>query len=104
MFCHVLHSVDCTVPPLRLCASWRQPTAKEVFLEMLVDYLLEVAGGAGAIVPWQNVKQDLFLDKVTLNTRLHEERKLVQQFSICRCLCDGVYCMMAACKFCARIR
>lgn len=40
-----------------------QPTAKEVFLEMLVDHLLEV-GGAGGVVPWYNVRIDLFLDKV----------------------------------------
>lgn len=40
-----------------------QPTAKEVFLEMLVDHLLE-AGGSGAMVPWYNVRKDLFLDKV----------------------------------------
>eukprot|EP00903_Cladosiphon_okamuranus_P009842 g9353.t1 len=39
-----------------------EPTAKEVFLEMLVDHLLE-AGGSGAVVPWYNVRKDLFLDK-----------------------------------------
>lgn len=31
---------------------------------MLVDHLLEVAGGSGAIVPWYTVRKDLFLDKV----------------------------------------
>lgn len=30
---------------------------------MLVDHLLE-AGGSGAVVPWYNVRKDLFLDKV----------------------------------------
>lgn len=31
---------------------------------MLVDHLLE-AGGSGAMVPWYNVRRDLFLDKVS---------------------------------------
>ncbi|CAB1103033.1 unnamed protein product [Ectocarpus sp. CCAP 1310/34] len=39
-----------------------EPTAKEVFLEMLVEHLLE-AGGSGGIVPWYNIRKDLFLDK-----------------------------------------
>lgn len=30
---------------------------------MLVDHLLE-AGDSGAVVPWYNVRKDLFLDKV----------------------------------------
>ena len=30
---------------------------------MLVDHLLEV-GDSGAVVPWYNVRKDLFLDKV----------------------------------------
>ncbi|CAN0309802.1 unnamed protein product [Pylaiella littoralis] len=38
-----------------------EPTAKEVFLEMLVDHLLEA--GSGAVVPWTNVRKELFLDK-----------------------------------------
>lgn len=47
----------------RIASLAHQPTAKEVFLEMLVDHLLE-AGGSGAVVPWSNVRKDLFLDKV----------------------------------------
>eukprot|EP00904_Undaria_pinnatifida_P000364 jgi/Undpi1/10328/HiC_scaffold_28.g12778.m1 len=40
-----------------------EPTAKEVFLEKIVDHLLEVGGPPGAIVPWHNLRKDLFLKK-----------------------------------------
>lgn len=33
---------------------------------MLVEHLLE-AGGSGGIVPWYNIRKDLFLDKVRTN-------------------------------------
>lgn len=32
---------------------------------MLVEYLSEVSGGPGTVVPWYNVWQDLFPHKVT---------------------------------------
>lgn len=48
---------------MSLPISVSQPTAKEVFLDMLVDHLLD-AGGSGAVVPWYNVRKDLFLDRV----------------------------------------
>lgn len=42
----------------------KQPTAKEAFLETIVDHLLDVGGPQGAIVPWHNLRKDLLLEKV----------------------------------------
>lgn len=53
-------------------SSWeifvRQPTAREVFMEMVVRHVLEVTGGmgSGAVVPFQSIKQEHSLDKVTV--------------------------------------
>lgn len=33
-------------------------------MEKIVDHLLEVGGPPGAIVPWHNLRKDLFLKKV----------------------------------------
>lgn len=43
-----------------------QPTAKEVFLEMLVSHLSQLVGGVGTVVPWHNVRVALFPKKVCL--------------------------------------
>lgn len=65
VFCRITHSLTHSTRfhSIPYSIFQFQPTAKEVFLEMLVDHLLE-AGDSGAVVPWYNVRKDLFLDKV----------------------------------------
>lgn len=47
---------------------------------MLVDHLLE-AGGSGAMVPWYNVRKDLFLDKVGQEDRHGLEPGFISRFA-----------------------
>lgn len=51
-----------------------QPTAKEVFLDMLVDHLSQLVGGVGTVVPWHNVRLALFPKKVQDVVRPSNER------------------------------
>lgn len=52
-------------PPFHLPSVFcYQPAAKDAFLDMIVNYLSDVAGGVGTVVPWHNIQRDLFPRKV----------------------------------------